>query len=344
MHPRCRLRDLLADLPAADADAVTAVHQRAARILRPPGALAWLDDLAAWVAGWHGTPRPRVERPVGLVFAGDHGVAAAARVSAYDPDVTAAMFEAYQQGRSTINAFARHAGATLRAVDVGIGKPTGDIRFEPAMSTERFAEIVEMAVAAVDDLDGDLLVVGEMGIGNTTPSAALAAALAGGETAAWVGRGTGVDDAGLARKRAAVKQAVRRIAGVTDPLEVLREVGGAELVAIAAAVVAARRRSLPVVLDGYVVTSAVLPLVMVVPGALDHCIVGHCSAEPGHRRLLERLGQRPLLDLDMRLGEGSGAMAAVPLVAMACAGISEVPTFDEWFGPGHGRAGGPSSP
>src|SRR5690606_6154133 len=156
----------------------------------------------------------------------------------YPSDVTAAMFAAYQQGRSTINAFARRAGATLRAIDVGIGKPTGDIRHEPALSPERFAEIVGLAVAAVDDAVDqqgcDLLVVGEMGIGNTTPSAAIAAALAGGEAAAWVGRGTGVDDAGLARKRLVVKESVRRIAGVTDPLEVLREVGGSELVAIAA--------------------------------------------------------------------------------------------------------------
>jgi nicotinate-nucleotide--dimethylbenzimidazole phosphoribosyltransferase len=219
----------------------------------------------------------------------------------------------------------------VTAIDVGIGKPTGDIRVEPAMSADRFAEIVDIAWSTVDGLDGDLLVVGEMGIGNTTAAAAVAAALAGGETAAWVGRGTGVDDAGLARKRVAVQQAVRRIAGVTDPIEVLREVGGSELVAIAAAVIAARHRSLPVVLDGYVVTSSVLPLVMLEPAALDHCIVGHCSAEPGHRRLLEKLGKRPLLDLDMRLGEGSGAMAAVPLIAMACAGIAEVPTFSEWF-------------
>jgi nicotinate-nucleotide--dimethylbenzimidazole phosphoribosyltransferase len=173
-----------------------------------------------------------------------------------------------------------------------------------------------------------------MGIGNTTPSAAIAAALAGGEAAAWVGRGTGVDDEGLARKRTAVQEAQRRIAGVTDPLEILREVGGAEITAIAASIVAARHRSLPVVLDGYVVTSAALPLGLVEDDALEHCTVGHCSSEPGHRKLLERLGKRPLLDLDMRLGEGSGAMAAVPLIAMACAGITEVPTFDEWFGPG----------
>jgi len=129
-----------------------------------------------------------------------------------------------------------------------------------------------------------------------------------------------------------VQESVRRIAGITDPIEILREVGGAELVAVAAAAIAARHRSIPVVLDGYVVTAAVLPLFSADPTALDHCTVGHCSAEPGHRRLLERLGKRPLLDLDMRLGEGSGAMAAVPLIAMACAGVTEVPTFAEWFG------------
>jgi nicotinate-nucleotide--dimethylbenzimidazole phosphoribosyltransferase len=326
------MHGMLQGLPEADAVATASVHERAAQILRPSGALAWLDELAEWVAGWHRTDRPKVERPAGLIFAGDHGVAAAEAVSAYPTTVTAAMFEAYRQGRSTISAFARHAGASVDAVDVGIGRPTGDIRFEAALTPERFEEIVDLAVTKVDRLDADLLVLGEMGIGNTTPAAALSAALAGGETAAWVGRGTGVDDAGLARKRTAVQQAVRRIAGITDPIEVLREVGGAELAAIAAATVAARRRSLPVVLDGYVVTSSVLPLVMVEPTAIDHCVVGHCSAEPGHRRLLDRLGKRPLLDLDMRLGEGSGAMAAVPLVAMACAGISEVPTFAEWFG------------
>ncbi len=326
------LRELLDDLPLADADARRAVHERAAHILRPSGALAWLDEIAAWVAAWQRTSAPRVERPVGLIFAADHGIAAATEVSAYPTGVTRAMLSAYEEGRSTISAFARLAGATVHAVDVGVGRPTNDIRYDPAMSRERFDEIVDVAVAAVDDLDGDLLVLGEMGIGNTTAAAAIAASLAGGETAAWVGRGTGVDDEGLARKRRAVQESVRRIAGVTDPLEILREVGGCEIVAITAATVAARRRSIPVVLDGYVVTAAVLPLHELDATALDHCTVGHCSAEPGHRRLLERLGKAPLLDLDMRLGEGSGAMAAVPLIAMACAGITDVPTFAEWFG------------
>jgi len=326
------LRGRLSELPSVDAAAVDAVHERAENLLRPSGALAWLDEIAAWVAGWQRTPTPAVERPAALIFAADHGVAAATKVSAYPTGITEALFGAYQEGRSTIAAFARVAGATVSAVDVGIGRPTGDIRHEPALTPERFDEIVEIAFDAVDGLDTDLLVLGEIGIGNTTPSAAISASLAGGETAAWVGRGTGVDDEGLARKRAAVQESVRRIAGVTDPIEILREVGGSELVAVAAATVAARHRSIPVVLDGYVVTSAVLPLVMVNPRALDHCTVGHCSTEPGHRKLLERLGKRPLLDLDMRLGEGSGAMAAVPLITMACAGITAVPTYDEWFG------------
>ena len=326
------LHDRLSDLPSCDDVARAAIHERAANILRPSGALAWLDDIAEWVGGWQRTDRPRIERPVGLIFAADHGVAAATKVSAYPTGVTEAMFAAYQQGRSTINAFARVVGAEVTAIDVGIGDPTGDIRYEAALSPERFDDIVATAFDAVDGLDGDLLVLGEMGIGNTTPSAAIAAALAGGETAAWVGRGTGIDDDGLARKRGAVQESVRRIAGITDPLEILREVGGAELVAVAAATVAARHRSIPVVLDGYVVTSAVLPLNEIDPSILDHCTVGHCSAEPGHRKLLERLGKAPLLDLDMRLGEGSGAMAAVPLIAMACAGITDVPTFEEWFG------------
>jgi nicotinate-nucleotide--dimethylbenzimidazole phosphoribosyltransferase len=220
----------------------------------------------------------------------------------------------------------------VQAIDVGVGRPTGDIRHEAAVSPARFGEIVAIAERAVGSVDADLLVLGEMGIGNTTAAAAVAAALTGGDPDPWVGRGTGVDDEHLEVKRDAVRQAVRRVAGPTDPLEVLREIGGAELIAIAAAVVVARQRRLPVLLDGYVVTASVLPLAMVQPGALDHCAVGHCSAEPGHRRLLERLDLPPLLDLGMRLGEGTGAMAAVPLVAMACAGVSEVPTFAEWFG------------
>lgn len=325
------LADALESMPEGDRTAGDAVRARAADILRPAGALARFDEVAAWVAEWQGSPSPAVRKPAALIFAADHGVAAAG-VSKYPADVTAAMLAAYRAGKSTVSAFAAIAGATVEAIDVGVGRPTGDIRFEPAMSRDRFGEASSAGRRAVERLDADLLVLGEMGIGNTTAAAAVAAALAGGDVATWVGRGTGVDDEGLSRKRQAVQQAVDRVAGELDALEVLREVGGAELVAMAAAIVAARSRRLPVLIDGYVVTASALPLVLGHPGALDHCLAGHCSAEPGHRRLLERLGKTPLLDLEMRLGEGSGAMAAAPLVAMACAGITEVPTFGEWFG------------
>jgi len=325
------LAERLADLPDSDQTATAAVTERAAQTLRPPGALQWLDDIAAWKAGWQRSATPTVEQPAVLVFAGDHGVTAAG-VSSYPSDVTAAMLRATQNGQATINAFARSAGASVTAIDVGVGDPTGDMRSEAALSSERFDAITGTAFDAVEALDTDLLVLGELGIGNTTAAAAIAAAFAGGEATVWVGRGTGIDDDGLARKRAAVQESVRRIAGVMDPLEILREVGGSELVAMAAACVAARHRSIPVVLDGYICTASMLPLHRANSAALDHCVVGHCSAEPGHRLLLDALDKKPLLDLDMRLGEGSGAMAAVPLVKMACAGVVEVPTFDEFFG------------
>jgi nicotinate-nucleotide--dimethylbenzimidazole phosphoribosyltransferase len=326
------LAEALTSMPAGDAEAAATVRARADDILRPAGALARLDEVAVFMATWQGTEQPAVRRPAGLIFAADHGVAAAGDVSAYPVAVTGAMMAAFRAERSTVSAFAAVAGATVDAVDVGVGRPTNDFRFEAALSPERFDEAVAAGRAAVEALDADLLVLGEMGIGNTTAAAAISAALDRGPADAWVGRGTGVDDEGLARKRAAVAAAVARIDHVTDPLEVLREVGGAELVAIAAAIVAARHRNLPVLLDGFVVTAAAAPLATVRADALDHCLVGHCSAEPGHRRLLDRLGKQPLLTLDMRLGEGSGAMAAVPLVAMACAGVTAVPTFGEWFG------------
>lgn len=326
------LVEALRSLPSGSDDDAQAVAHRAGEVLRPTGALARLDELAVHLARWQHTAAPSVRRPLALIFAGDHGVARDAAVSAYPVEVTAAMMHAFNAGKSTINAFARIAGASVRAVDVGVGRPTGDIRVEPALDEERFAEAAEAGRRAVAEADADLVVLGEMGIGNTTAAAAVAAALHRDlPPGAWVGRGTGVDDAGLARKTDAVTRAVERIAHVNEPLEVLRQVGGSELVAMAAAIVAARHRGLPVVLDGFVVSASAAALHAVRGDALDHCIAAHCSAEDGHRRLLERWGTTPLLDLGLRLGEGSAAMAIVPLLAMACAGVTEVPTFGEWF-------------
>ncbi len=326
------LSSLLTDLPEPDDAARDAVAARAAAVLRPAGALARLDDVAAWLAAWQRTERPAVDAPRTVVFAADHGVAAVAGVSAYPTEVTVAMLDALEKGAATAAAMTKALGMPLDVVDVGVARPTGDLRLEPAMDEARFDEAVQAGVDAVARAAGaDLLVFGEMGIGNTTAAAAVAATLYDDPAADWCGRGTGLDDAGLARKVEAVEACrVRVRAGTDDPIEILREAGGAELAAIAGATVAARRCSIPVVLDGYVVTAAIAPLASMRGDALDHVIAGHRSAEPGHGRLLDRLGLVPLLALEMRLGEGTGALAAVPLVRLAAVGVVDVATFQEW--------------
>ena len=325
-------RNLILNSPEPCAASRDAVRSRADDILRPRGALKRLDDVAVWVAGWHRTDRPKVSAPVGLVFAADHGVARDEQVSAYPIEVTAAMLAAYNSGRSTLSAFAEVAGAQVVAHDVGVARPTGNIAIEDALTADDLIRCFGAGIDAVKELSADLIVIGEMGIGNTTVAAALSAANVGGSVDTWVGRGTGVDDDGYRRKLSAVQRAVDRVRNDSDPLEILRKIGGSEIAAMVGAIVGARHRSIPVLLDGYVVTAAASVLFEISPRALDHTLVGHCSAEPGHRRLLDHLGMDHLLNLEMRLGEGSGAMAAVPLVKMACAGISNVPTFGEWFG------------
>ena len=297
-------------------------------MLRPVGAFARLDAVAAWLAGWQGTDTPRVDRPHVVVFAADHGVAVDG-VSAYPAEVTAAMADAIRSGVATVTVLAREVGATLELFDVGVGRPTGNIRVADAMSLDEFDAAVTAGAAAVERADADLLVVGEIGIGNTTAAAAVAAAVMGGEAAGWVGPGTGVVGAALARKCDVVQAALDRV-GTVPPLEALRRLGGRELAAMAGAVAAARRRRLPVVLDGFIATAAVAPLAVARPGSLDHCIAGHCSAEPGHQRALEALGLDPLMRLDLRLGEGSGALVAVPIIRMAAAAVTDVATFEEW--------------
>lgn len=319
---------LLKDAPAPDREAAHAVQERAANVLRPAGALQRLDEVAVWLSGWQRTALPRIDRPEVLIFAADHGVTLDG-VSAYPAEITAAMCHAVTHGQATVTAFAKELGAKVSLVDVGVGNPTGNLRVEPALDEDRFAEAFNAGRAAVAGGNADLIILGEMGIGNTTPAAAIAATIAGGNADSWVGPGTGVSGDQLDHKRAVVADAVARISDVSDPMEVLRQVGGAELVAMAGAAVEARLRSIPVILDGYVVTAALLPIHEVDSAWLDNVLAGHCSPEPGHRRLLERMGKDPLIDLGMRLGEGSGALAALPLVRLAVAGVVDVATFAE---------------
>ena len=306
-----------------------AVARRATDVLRPRGALARLDDLAVWLAGWQRTDRPTVSAPAVLVFVADHGVTIEG-VSAYPASVTGEMLRALRAGRATASVLARELGATLTVVDVGVGRPTGNLAIEPAMDPERFDRCIEVGRRAVAESHPDVVVLGEMGIGNTTAAAAVCAALFGGRAGSWVGRGTGIDDATMARKQQLVAAAERRVAAIRDPLEILRQVGGSELAALAGATVEARRRSIPIILDGFVVAAAVAPLWAMAPTALAHCLAGHVSAEAGHGRLLRRMGMIPLLDLGLRLGEASGGLVALAVLRLAAACVTDVATFAEW--------------
>ena len=316
-------------LPEPDDVARTAVRERAARVLRPAGALARLDEVAEWLAGWQRTSAPTVERPVAIVFVASHGVAREG-VSAYPAEVTSAMYDALEGGVATAAVLARELGVDLRVVDVGVAEPTGNLVVEDALDSAGFERCFQAGRAAVAAASrADLLVLGEMGIGNTTAAACVCHALFGLTAEDWTGRGTGIDEATLTHKASCVRRACERVAGAS-PLEILRRVGGAELAAIAGAAYESRLRSIPLVVDGFVVTAALAALEAARPGSLDHATAGHRSSEPGHRMLLEKLSMEPLLDLDLRLGEGSGALLAVPLVRLAAACVTDVATFEEW--------------
>jgi nicotinate-nucleotide--dimethylbenzimidazole phosphoribosyltransferase len=321
-----QFRATLIVLPGPDAAARAAAVARNAQLTKPPGALGRLEALAEWVAGWQGTDRPRIDRPQVIVFAGNHGVAARG-VSAFPAAVTAQMVANFRAGGAAINQIAGLAGAAVEVVALDLDRPTEDFTVRPAMTGPEAAAALSAGWNAVRS-DTDALVVGEMGIGNTTSAAALALALFGGTADDWVGRGTGVDDAGLARKREAVATGVARH-GRGDPLDILAALGGREIAAMAGAITRARTLRIPVVLDGFICTAAAAVLARAMPGALDHCIAGHVSAEPGHARLLAALEMEPLLALGMRLGEGSGAALALQVLRGALVCQSGMATFAE---------------
>lgn len=312
-------------LPAADEDAWARALAREAELTKPAGSLGRLEQIAAHMAAWQGRHPPTVERPAVLVFAGNHGIAARG-VSAYPAAVTAQMVANFRSGGAAINQLAAHAGARLIVTPLALDRPTADFTQGPAMTEAETLDAMRAGMAAVP-ADADLVAVGEMGIGNTTVAAALAAALFGGG-AEWVGSGTGVDAAGLRRKRRAVEDGLA-LHRSDDPWACLARLGGRELAAMAGAVLQARRQRTPVLLDGYVATAAAAVLARARPGALDHCLAAHRSAEAAHGRLLDRLGLPPLLDLGLRLGEASGAALAIGLIRAAILCHTGMATFAE---------------
>jgi nicotinate-nucleotide--dimethylbenzimidazole phosphoribosyltransferase len=318
----------LAELREPDADAKADARIRQGELTKPAGSLGRLEDLAIFFAGWQGKARPGIGRARAAIFAGNHGVTVHG-VSAFPPSVTAQMVANFASGGAAINALSDAAGLELTVVALDLDRPTADFTAAPAMSAPECLDALNQG-AAVVDTDLDLLILGEMGIGNSTAAAALCARSFAGGVAGWVGPGTGVDGHGVARKAEVIERALAFHADAPrSAFETLRRVGGREIVAIAGAILRARQLGVPVLLDGFICTSAIAPLASDNPAIVGHCIAGHCSAEPGHKRLLALLGLDPLLSLDMRLGEGSGAAVAANIVRSALAAHDGMATFAE---------------
>ncbi|MGZ5376663.1 MAG: nicotinate-nucleotide--dimethylbenzimidazole phosphoribosyltransferase [Mycobacterium sp.] len=331
-----------------DPDIAVAARARQAQLTKPPGSLGRLEALSVWVSSCQGVCPPRqFERARAVVFAGDHGVTAAG-VSAYPAEVTAAMIANFDAGGAAINVLAEAAGATVRVVDIAVDaeepltasigahkvrRSSGNIAVEDALTDDEVAAALDAGRRIADeevDSGADILIVGDMGIGNTTPATTLIAALTDSEPVAAVGRGTGVDDAGWARKTAAIRDALFRSRGSAgDPLALLRVCGGADLAAMTGFCAQAAIRRTPLLLDGVVVTAAALVAEELAPGAKQWWQAGHRSTEPAHALALRRLDLEPIVDLQMRLGEGTGAAVALSVVRAAVATLSSMATFDE---------------
>lgn len=329
---------------APDARVRAAAEQRQRQLTKPAGSLGQLEAIGNWVAACQGVCPPRqFERARVVVFAGDHGVAKHG-VSAYPSEVTAQMVANFLAGGAAVNALAAVAGATVRVVDIAVDGDTdptvsarkvrrgsGAIDREDALTEDEVTAALAAGRAIADeeiDAGADLLVAGDMGIGNTTPATVLVATLTGTEPVAAVGRGTGVDDAGWIRKVAAIRDGMRRARPIAkDPVDLLRVAAGADFAAMAGFLAQAAVRRTPVLLDGVVVTAAALVAEDLAAGAKDWWLAAHRSTEPAHDLALKHLRLDPLIDLSMRLGEGSGALTALPIVRAAVAALAEMSTF-----------------
>jgi nicotinate-nucleotide--dimethylbenzimidazole phosphoribosyltransferase len=334
-------------IPALDEQAAAAARAHHDRLTKPPGSLGRLEDLGVQLAAIAGEcPPPQPEPAAVAVFAGDHGVATAG-VTPWPQEVTAQMVGNFAAGGAAINVIARQVGATVHVVDVGVAADvsqldevihrkvragTADLSSGPAMSVAEATAALDVGASIAAELveqGNRLLVTGDMGIGNTTPSAALIAALTGKDAKAVTGRGTGIDDEMLAAKARIVEDAVGRTSGWLDPLSVLSEVGGLELAALAGFIVGGVAAGVPVLIDGVITGAALLVAVALAPGAAARCIAGHRSTEPGATAVLEHLDLAPVLDLELRLGEGTGGCLAIPVVQAAASVLREMATFDQ---------------
>jgi len=322
------IRALFAIMPPPSQDCVDLVRERDSMLVKPAGALGRMEELPQWMAAWQGKSRPTMNRPLVAIFAANHGVVEQG-VSAWPQVVTRQMMETFAAGGGAINQICATYDLGLKVFDLALDVPTGDITQGPALDEKGAAATFAFGMESIAG-EIDLLCVGEMGVGNTTIAAAIYHALYGGQASHWVGRGAGIDDAGLARKIDAVERAVALHRNhLSDPLELMRRLGGREIWAIAGAIMAGRIERVPVILDGYVATAAAAVLHAIDPGSIDHCLAAHCSAEGAHADVLARIGKKPLLDLGMKLGEGSGAALAAGVLKAALACNLDMATFEQ---------------
>ncbi|WP_082658238.1 nicotinate-nucleotide--dimethylbenzimidazole phosphoribosyltransferase [Paracoccus sp. MKU1] len=310
-----------------DQTAAAAARDRQDQLTKPPGSLGRLEELAVFMAGWQGRERPRIERAQALVFAGNHGIVAQG-VNPFPAEVTAQMVENFRKGGAAINQLCRLSGAELQVIALDLDRPTGDFTQGMAMEVDDLVAAIQTGKNAVDP-QADVILLGEMGIGNSTVAAALAAATFGGTAEDWVGRGTGADDAIMANKLRAVAAGLKRHKGAATAASILGSYGGREQAAICGAVIRARELGIPVILDGFICSAAAGVLLVNDRNALDHCLIGHESAEPGHRRLIAVMQKKPVVTLDMRLGEGSGAAVALMILRAALECHNGMATFAE---------------
>lgn len=317
---------LCQNLPQPDPKMIAAAKAHNNNLTKPLGALGRLEDIAIFVAGWQGTIHPKIEDIRVLIFAGNHGVVAEG-VSPYPSAVTHQMVANFAAGGAAINQLAQLIGAQLDVTSLSLDQPTGNIATEPAMFEAEFLEAIQIGIDKANQ-GGDFLVLGEMGIGNTTAASAVCLGLLGHDGRFWAGPGTGLDTSGVTRKAQVLDRAIAcHHSELKNPLHILRILGGRELAAMFGVCLAARHNRQLVMLDGFVSTAAVAPLAFLVEGGLSHCMLGHCSAEPGHRKLVDKLALAPLLDLQMRLGEGSGAALAMAIVKAALATHNGMASF-----------------
>jgi len=325
-NPFAEVLDLLMLTPEGSEEAVDAVRMHDAQLTKPPGSLGRMEELVEWLARWQGKATPTLENPMVAIFAANHGVTDQG-VSAFPREVTGQMVANFTAGGAAISQICALHELNLRVFELALELPTGDITLAPAMDDKTCAATIAYGMEAIAGRP-DCLAIGEMGIGNTTVAAAIYAALYGGAGPDWVGRGTGVDNAGLARKAGAVDRALAfHQGGLTDPLAILARLGGREIAAMLGALVAARHQKTPVIVDGFVATAAAAVAHAVNPHAIDHCVFAHVSAESAHAKALERMGVTPLLDLGMRLGEGSGAALGMVLAKTALHLHTHMATF-----------------